>query len=156
MHIAKDRILGYLYFIDKTHPVANTQGKVYLHRHVWFQNTGINPKGLVIHHIDENKENNDFSNLQALTASAHASLHSRAAGLAYVICKTCNTEFSYPKLRRKRVFCSAKCHASNTRKAVRPPIKELQILVAKLGFRGTGKMFGVSDNAIRKWLNKVA
>lgn len=34
----------------------------------------------------------------------------------------------------------------------RPPQEELQKLIAEHGYRGTGKLFGVTDNAIRKWL----
>jgi hypothetical protein len=33
------------------------------------------PKGYVIHHIDENRLNNDISNLQLLTRSEHQKLH---------------------------------------------------------------------------------
>lgn len=38
------------------------------------------------------------------------------------------------------------------RKAQRPPLKTLKRDVAKLGYCGTGRKYGVSDNAIRKWL----
>ena len=38
------------------------------------------------------------------------------------------------------------------RKIDRPPINELKILIEKNGYIKTGKMFGVSDNTIRKWL----
>ena len=38
------------------------------------------------------------------------------------------------------------------RKTDRPPIDELKTLIEKNGYIKTGKMFGVSDNSIRKWL----
>lgn len=38
------------------------------------------------------------------------------------------------------------------RRVDRPPFEELKTLISKHGYVGTGKMFGVSDNAIRKWL----
>jgi hypothetical protein len=38
------------------------------------------------------------------------------------------------------------------RKADRPSLEELKTLINKHGYVGTGKMFGLSDNAIRKWL----
>ena len=38
------------------------------------------------------------------------------------------------------------------RRVERPPIDELKKLIEKNGYRGTGKIFGISDNAIRKWL----
>ena len=40
----------------------------------------------------------------------------------------------------------------NQRKVVRPSFEELKTLINENGYVGTGKIFGVSDNAIRKWL----
>ena len=40
----------------------------------------------------------------------------------------------------------------NQRKVVRPSFEDLKILINENGYVGTGKIFGVSDNAIRKWL----
>jgi hypothetical protein len=39
-----------------------------------------------------------------------------------------------------------------TRKVERPPYYQLLQEVKVLGFVGTGKKYGVSDNAIRKWI----
>lgn len=38
------------------------------------------------------------------------------------------------------------------RKVDRPPYKVLKKEVMNLGYSGTGKKYGVSDNSIRKWL----
>jgi very-short-patch-repair endonuclease len=38
------------------------------------------------------------------------------------------------------------------RRSDRPLLEELKTLINKHGYVGTGKMFGLSDNAIRKWL----
>lgn len=39
------------------------------------------------------------------------------------------------------------------RKAIRPETKEeLLSLISQHGYKGTGNLFGVSDNAVRKWL----
>jgi very-short-patch-repair endonuclease len=40
----------------------------------------------------------------------------------------------------------------NQRRVERPQIDELKKLIKENGYRKTGKMFGVSDNAVRKWL----
>jgi transposase-like protein len=40
------------------------------------------------------------------------------------------------------------------RKAVRPPKEQLLKEIEELGYCGTGRKYGVSDNAIRKWLKK--
>lgn len=38
------------------------------------------------------------------------------------------------------------------RRVERPPLEELKKLIEKNGYRGTGKIFGLSDTAIRKWI----
>jgi hypothetical protein len=39
------------------------------------------------------------------------------------------------------------------RKVIRPPYDQLKNEIKQLGYLGTGKKYGVSDNAIRKWEN---
>lgn len=46
-----------------------------LHRKVWLYHFGKIPKGLCIHHIDENKENNQIDNLSLMTKKKHTNLH---------------------------------------------------------------------------------
>lgn len=50
----------------------------------------------------------------------------------------------------KSGLCSS-CWAFQTRKAERPTSEELAELIATHSWRAIGKMFGVSDNAVRKW-----
>ena len=45
-----------------------------------------------------------------------------------------------------------KCSNINNRKVIRPDIETLEMDVKNLGYTGTGKKYGVSDNSIRKWL----
>lgn len=44
------------------------------------------------------------------------------------------------------------CHNKNNRKVERPTKEQLIIDVNELGYSGTGRKYGVSDNAIRKWV----
>lgn len=54
----------------------NAARRLYLHRYVWEKANGIKiPEGHHVHHIDGNKNNNDPSNLQMLTADEHRVLH---------------------------------------------------------------------------------
>lgn len=46
-----------------------------LHVYVWEKYNGTVPKGYQVHHIDENKKNNEINNLEALTAYQHQHLH---------------------------------------------------------------------------------
>ena len=45
------------------------------HQYVWEQHNGVIPKGYHIHHIDENKLNNDIKNLELMTESDHHKYH---------------------------------------------------------------------------------
>lgn len=66
-------------------------------------------------------------------------------------CKMCKTEFdSMPA--KKMIFCSTECNYMNQRKVKRPSKKDLEKLIKKkTPWTKMGKMFGVSDTAVRKW-----
>ena len=50
--------------------------KQYSH-YVWFKNTGYWPvRGEIIHHIDGNCRNDEFSNLRLMTKAEHTRIHS--------------------------------------------------------------------------------
>ena len=51
------------------------------------------------------------------------------------------------------IKCRNKLVAIQNRKIKnRPSIEVLTIEISELGYRGTGKKYGVSDNTIRNWL----
>lgn len=61
---------------------------VYEHHLVWWQHTRqVVPEGFVIHHKDENKRNNEFSNFELKTAGDHSGEHSRERRQESVIVK---------------------------------------------------------------------
>lgn len=75
-------------------------------------------------------------------------------------------DISYPirvKEKEKTYFCECgaviskgakkctACHGLKRRAVERPPADVLKEEIAKLGFTGVGRKYGVSDNAIRKW-----
>ncbi len=50
-------------------------------------------------------------------------------------------------------FCSRYCATYSRRKVFNRPTKEILFKqIKKQGFINTGKLYGVSDNTIRKWL----
>lgn len=53
----------------------------------------------IVHHIDENKENNSIENLKVLSPSEHSRLHGNKIGKNMVLlkCPTCGKEFSIPR-----------------------------------------------------------
>lgn len=112
---------------------------------------------LELHHMDGNKFNNNLNNLQILCPNCHSLTpnHSHHKQEKKFInrkknfCK-CGKEIG---LRSKLCF---ECYSMGERKVSnRPNIKELIELVKINGYKKTGKMFNVSDNAIRKWIKNA-
>lgn len=82
------------------------------------------------------------------------------------LCPNCHSQtetFSGKKLKKKRfckcgseifkdsVFC-IKCNSIKNRKVDRPEIQFLIEEVEEIGYCAVGRKYGVSDNAIRKWI----
>jgi transposase-like protein len=84
------------------------------------------PISLELHHIDRNSQNNSLDNLTILCANCHSLEH-----------------------RNKTIKETSRLYA---RKVERPTIEQILKDVEELGYSGTGRKYGVSDNAIRKWL----
>jgi very-short-patch-repair endonuclease len=55
------------------------------------------------------------------------------------------------KISKKSNLCQT-CYRLQSRKFDRPSIDKLKEDIEKLGYSGTGRKYGVSDNSIRKWL----
>ena len=76
-------------------------------------------------------------------------------------CERCESEFR-PKYRQQR-FCSRACGAryprrpgSHTRKVERPPHAQLLAELEATSYVAVGRKYGVSDNAVRKWVRAYA
>jgi endogenous inhibitor of DNA gyrase (YacG/DUF329 family) len=65
-------------------------------------------------------------------------------------CDRCGKEYQPDKSKRK--FCSEKCRQLNSRKVERPSREQLEKDLSEMSFVRVGKKYGVSDNAVRKWL----
>ena len=63
------------------------------------------------------------------------------------VCKNCGKPISYTA---EHHLCR-ECYTTSTRIVERPSAEELESLLKQSNFTAVGKMFGVSDNAIRKW-----
>ena len=53
------------------------KARMRLHVYVWSSHNGAVPQGWYVHHVDENKSNNDISNLVLMTKNAHSKLHTQ-------------------------------------------------------------------------------
>ena len=66
-------------------------------------------------------------------------------------CLFCKKHFKTHE--KKQIYCSYKCSCINKRKVKDRPSKEhLLKEIEEMGYRGTGKKYGVSDNAVKFWL----
>ena len=91
--------------------VANDGEK--LHRRIWTETYGIPPAGCVIHHRDENKQNNELSNLEMMSWGAHTRHHRKGKGDVVVSCAFCGKNFHRAAGKMKRflnIFCDRHCH----------------------------------------------
>lgn len=101
------------------------------------------PIPLELHHIDKNHYNNNLDNLQLLCPNCHALTHKLQSKAKKIQRKKQIEEKERIRKRQPR---------PNTRKVPRPPLSQLLQDVEQLGYCGTGRKYGVSDNAIRKWI----
>ncbi len=62
-----------------------------------------------------------------------------------------NSKCECGKIISKKSKKCFKCLSIENRKVVRPSYKDLLDKISDLGYRGSGKLYGVSDSSIRKW-----
>jgi hypothetical protein len=145
-----DKTLRYVYFMDKEHPLGDKKGRVWYHRHVMSIHLGrwLTPQELV-HHVDEDRQNNDLSNLEVTTRSEHGKTHAEERGFVRVFsdCEVCGKTFAH--VRPNQQFCSHNC-SHQGRRAFNPSREELERLVWEMPTSKVAAHYGVSDSAIGK------
>ncbi len=151
---------GYLYFNDKDHPLApHGDSRVLLHRHIASLKVGYwLSSDEHVHHIDENKLNNTPENLQILSNLEHIILHNCKDNIAksknglkieYSTCQLCGIIFN-PHKDTPGYYCSDKCSRSSKIKNKEITKEVLDELIPNTSWIALGKMFGYSDNGIKK------
>ena len=118
------------------------------------------PLSLTLHHISGDGSDNRIENLEILCPNCHAQTDNFAGNALrkskeqkdVLVCTVCKKTLDR---QNKSGFC-IQCfnYQGNQRRKVevRPGKEELLVLIQKNGYSGTGRLFGVSDNAIRKWV----
>lgn len=119
---------------------------------------------LILDHVNGVRDDNRLENLRVVCANCNATLethcgrNSRKPRAAPRCCALCGARFS-PNFEAQR-YCSQACgqrHSASgprpgIRRAERPPLETLLAMVSVDGYEATGRRFGVSGNAIRKWI----
>jgi hypothetical protein len=85
--------------------------------------------------------------------SEYSKIPSRKKILCKVRCPQCKRVKLISKNKiNKFKHCSKKCADLSRRKVIRPTKEKLKELLKTQSYLAVGRLFGVSDNAIRKWL----
>ena len=143
------------------HPTANADGWMKEHRYVAEKKLGrlLKPEE-VVHHLDEDKFNNDPDNLIVFkTNSDHSAFHKGCEAVLDGDVYWCPDKIVRKKLcpccgEKYIMYDSNMCAACShllQRRIDRPNKEELLELIKTKPFVEIGKMYGVTDNAIRKW-----
>lgn len=112
---------------------------------------------LILDHINGVNNDNRITNLRIVCPNCNATLDTHCKGSNKLSNK-------YIKIEKKDKFCGCgvkideqsnkcmTCSSISQRKVDRPSLDILLEEVERLGFSATGRKYGVSDNAIRKWI----
>jgi hypothetical protein len=120
--------------------------------------------GMILDHVNGVSDDNRLENLRIVCPNCAATLDTHCAKARRVVraeeqCLRCCATF-HPKYRNQR-YCSRECGSRwdragiprpDARKVDRPPYPQLIREIRALGYSATGRRYGVTDNAIRKWV----
>ena len=126
------------------------------------------PMSLILDHINGVPTDNRIENLRIVCPNCAATLETHCGRKNRIdreprVCLHCRGEF-IPKYPTHR-YCSQRCgsHSKGShepqperRKVPRPSYEQLLADVQTMSFVAVGRKYGVSDNAVRKWLRYYA
>jgi len=116
---------------------------------------------LILDHINGIATDNRLENLRIVCPNCAATLDTHCGRNMNLVrpCATCGATFHSHDADQRH--CSRACGQRSAdavaaqharRQAERPPYQQLRAEVEALGWSGVGRKYGVSDNAVRKWM----
>jgi hypothetical protein len=116
---------------------------------------------LILDHINGDAHDNRIENLQIVCPNCAATLATHCGRNVERTrhCRGCGQSFRQKSWTH--VYCSLSCAGRSTarreprhesRRVERPPYEQLLLEIAGLGYSAVGRKYGLSDNAIRKWV----
>lgn len=116
---------------------------------------------LILDHVNGVRDDNRLENLRIVCPNCAATLSTHCGRNVPRTrrCRRCGLAFE-PRTNANR-YCSISCAKQGqnlgvsrpaTRKVERPSIEQLRAELQTMSFRAVGRKYGVSDNAVRKWL----
>jgi hypothetical protein len=119
------------------------------------------PMGLILDHVNGVADDNRLENLRIVCPNCAATLDTHCGRNKPRVCAGCAQAFR-PRSRTQR-YCSHRCWTSSEahhavqlrhRRVPRPSYEQLLADLRELSYVAVGRKYGVSDNAVRKWLRR--
>ena len=125
------------------------------------------PIGLILDHVNGIRDDNRLANLRIVCPNCAAALETHCGRKNRLepeprACARCGESFRPNRPAQK--YCSRFCGSRRerpkyevrpgARKVQRPPRDQLLAEIDELGYLAVGRKYGVSDNAIRKWVRQ--
>lgn len=159
-----------LYMPDHPRCMSNDNWDGYVYEHIVNATSSIGRElrhDEVVHHLDGNRSNNRIENLLVLERSQHVKLHQwldKGAPIEKLVgeqgmnsvkpvpsaeCLICSRTL---QAKQKR-FCSITCMMEDSSNRI-PDKATLSELVALHSREAIGRMYGVTGNAVKKWMKR--
>ncbi len=118
---------------------------------------------LILDHVNGRAQDHRLENLRIVCPNCAATLDTHCGRNVLLVraCVRCGTTFRASHKQQRH--CSRRCGASSgargaakiaARRVERPPYQRLLAEIKELGYLAVGRRYGVSDNAIRKWVRQ--